>query len=381
MTTVTRPDTLLPDPEPRAGALHGDLGRRPPGRAAGHVRGPAARPLRRPGPAGRREPTGPPALGVRRQPLLPGRDERGGRTPSRVRHPGADPLRGHAPRVLGHRRPHRRHGHQRGVGVAQLPLPDHRVLGTGLLRGPGPRAGPGRHPGLERLALRGVVAALSRPHHPRAASPSWPTPSSGRRRSGATPNAGSGRSPSPSGPTGSGCPASSRATGTRSSPPARRPTRSSRSTSGPRACPTCPTDSPMVALGATLFGQMSLSACAEWIWSGLPVRYPGDQDRHERGGHRLGGHAARPARQHRRALGLRAGLRPVGAAARPRCWPRNFWFCTIDDPSTIETRHRIGIDHIMVEVDYPHGDSTWPDTQDGHRTVLGPPARSRTSAR
>jgi hypothetical protein len=42
---------------------------------------------------------------------------------------------------------------------------------------------------------------------------------------------------------------------------------------------------------------------------------------------------------------------------------RNFWFCTIDDPSTIDTRYVIGIDHIMVEVDYPHGDSTWPDTQ------------------
>ena len=42
---------------------------------------------------------------------------------------------------------------------------------------------------------------------------------------------------------------------------------------------------------------------------------------------------------------------------------RNFWFCTIDDPSTIDTRHRIGIENIMVEVDYPHGDSTWPDTQ------------------
>ena len=42
---------------------------------------------------------------------------------------------------------------------------------------------------------------------------------------------------------------------------------------------------------------------------------------------------------------------------------RNFWFCTLDDPSTIDTRHRIGIDHVMVEVDYPHGDGTWPDTQ------------------
>ena len=42
---------------------------------------------------------------------------------------------------------------------------------------------------------------------------------------------------------------------------------------------------------------------------------------------------------------------------------RNFWFCTLDDPSTIDTRHRIGLDRIMVETDYPHGDGTWPDTQ------------------
>jgi hypothetical protein len=26
-------------------------------------------------------------------------------------------------------------------------------------------------------------------------------------------------------------------------------------------------------------------------------------------------------------------------------------------------RHRIGIDHILVEQDYPHCDSTWPRTQ------------------
>ena len=30
-----------------------------------------------------------------------------------------------------------------------------------------------------------------------------------------------------------------------------------------------PKDAPMVPLGATLFGQLSLAACAEWLWSGL----------------------------------------------------------------------------------------------------------------
>jgi predicted TIM-barrel fold metal-dependent hydrolase len=42
---------------------------------------------------------------------------------------------------------------------------------------------------------------------------------------------------------------------------------------------------------------------------------------------------------------------------------RNFFFCSIDDPSAIEQRYRIGIDNIMVESDYPHADSSWPDTQ------------------
>jgi hypothetical protein len=42
---------------------------------------------------------------------------------------------------------------------------------------------------------------------------------------------------------------------------------------------------------------------------------------------------------------------------------RNFWFCAIDDPSGLDHRHRIGIDHVLLESDYPHQDGTWPDTQ------------------
>ena len=51
------------------------------------------------------------------------------------------------------------------------------------------------------------------------------------------------------------------------------------------------------------------------------------------------------------------GLRPADVLRR------NFWFCTIEDIVTMDTRHTIGVDNICVEVDYPHGDSTWPDTQ------------------
>jgi predicted TIM-barrel fold metal-dependent hydrolase len=132
---------------------------------------------------------------------------------------------------------------------------------------------------------------------------------------------------------------------------------------GSSGMPDMPADSPLVALGATLFGQMSLSACAEWIWSGLPARYPEIKIAMSEGG--IGWVAMLLDRLdnivERSGYGRdydRSGLLPAQVLAR------NFWFCTIDDPSTIGTRHRIGIDHIMVEVDYPHGDSTWPDTQD-----------------
>ena len=93
---------------------------------------------------------------------------------------------------------------------------------------------------------------------------------------------------------------------------------------------------------------------------GLPVRYPDLKIAMSEGGIGWVAMLHRPARQHRRPLGLR---RWAGTSRPADVLRRNFWFCTIDDPSTIDTRHRIGVENIMVEVDYPHGDSTWPDTQ------------------
>jgi predicted TIM-barrel fold metal-dependent hydrolase len=121
-----------------------------------------------------------------------------------------------------------------------------------------------------------------------------------------------------------------------------------------------PSDSPNVQLGATLFGQMSLSACAEWVWSGYGVRHPDLKVAMSEGG--IGWVAMLLDRLDnivdRSGYGIGWDIRPADVLRR------NFWFCTIDDPSTIDTRHHIGIDHIMVESDYPHGDSTWPDTQE-----------------
>jgi hypothetical protein len=50
---------------------------------------------------------------------------------------------------------------------------------------------------------------------------------------------------------------------------------------------------------------------------------------------------------------------------------RNFWFCAVEDPSSFIQRDRIGIDHILLEEDYPHCDSLWPRTQSVVRACIG----------
>jgi predicted TIM-barrel fold metal-dependent hydrolase len=121
-----------------------------------------------------------------------------------------------------------------------------------------------------------------------------------------------------------------------------------------------PDGAPTIELRATMFGSLSMAACAEWIWSLYPDRYPDLQVALSEGGigwvpmlkDRLTNMVERSG-----FAGRTWKTAPVEALAR------NFYFCTIDDPTTIELRHAVGVDRIMVEVDYPHADSTWPDTQ------------------
>lgn len=136
---------------------------------------------------------------------------------------------------------------------------------------------------------------------------------------------------------------------------------------GSSGMPPIPPGAPALQLGATLFGQLSLAACAEWLWSGYPLRLPDLRIAMSEGG--IGWVAMLLDRLEnvvdRSGYGLGWEVAPAEVLAR------NFWFCTLDDPSTIDTRHRIGVEHIMVETDYPHGDGTWPDTQEVLRSCWG----------
>ena len=120
-----------------------------------------------------------------------------------------------------------------------------------------------------------------------------------------------------------------------------------------------PEGAPTLQLGATMFGQLSLSACAEWVWSGYPLRHPELQIAMSEGG--IGWVPMLIDRLE--IMCRRNGYAGDWTVAPADVLRRNFWFCTFDDPSTIDARHVIGVDHIMVEVDYPHGDSIWPNVQ------------------
>jgi len=134
-----------------------------------------------------------------------------------------------------------------------------------------------------------------------------------------------------------------------------------------------PSDDPPFELLPTLFPANAFLACADWLWSGVCTRFPDLRIAMAEGGvgwvnmladrvdyvldHSASGVESRHWTDE---------LRPSEVLAR------NFWFCTIDDPSTLEpTIRRLGAERIMLEVDYPHADSTWPHTQELVHARLG----------
>jgi predicted TIM-barrel fold metal-dependent hydrolase len=124
----------------------------------------------------------------------------------------------------------------------------------------------------------------------------------------------------------------------------------------------------------TLFGSgYAMVTAIEWLHAGIAARFPGIKICLSEGGigwigavldrleHQEGYRDAKP----RFALGGdpdRTGL-AVGDPMLKETLRRNYWFCTLDEPSGIAQRDRIGVDRIVFEVDYPHSDTAWPHTQ------------------
>ena len=112
-----------------------------------------------------------------------------------------------------------------------------------------------------------------------------------------------------------------------------------------------------------LFSASSMVAAHEWIFSGVPSKFPDLKICMSEGG--IGWVPM--------TIDRLDYIRSHSGAAMSQHWKydetptevllNHFYFCMLDNPSSISAYELIGSDHIMVESDYPHSDSTWPDTQ------------------
>ncbi len=111
-----------------------------------------------------------------------------------------------------------------------------------------------------------------------------------------------------------------------------------------------------------LFQVNGMITVVDWIYSKIPVHFPGLKIVLSEAGV-----SWVPAMRER----LRRAYRQVETST---AWTaddpdpvellhRNFWFTSIEDPSAFRLLDLIGDEHVMLETDYPHPDTSWPHAQ------------------
>ncbi|WP_420638914.1 amidohydrolase family protein [Candidatus Poriferisocius sp.] len=129
---------------------------------------------------------------------------------------------------------------------------------------------------------------------------------------------------------------------------------------------------PALGVGATMFQMHAYMAAADWVWSGIPVRYSGIKIAMSEGGCGWLPIMYDRLKHQIEISGHGRDMWPGGTDVGPHeVLLRNFYYCTINDPSSIDAVIALNLDHTMVETDYPHADSTWPDCQDTLVSKLG----------
>ncbi len=111
-----------------------------------------------------------------------------------------------------------------------------------------------------------------------------------------------------------------------------------------------------------LFFAYAMFYAVDWLYSMIPVRHPDLRICLSEGG--IGWVAGLIDRldhilRYHQLYGTWQGIELTPAEVLRR----NFRFCALDDPAAFHQTDRIGPENLMVESDYPHLDSTWPDTQ------------------
>jgi predicted TIM-barrel fold metal-dependent hydrolase len=117
--------------------------------------------------------------------------------------------------------------------------------------------------------------------------------------------------------------------------------------------PEAPTD-----VLAVMFGMFAMQTALHWLFSLVPSRPPNLKIALSEGGIGwLAGVLDRWGDSH--------GTWGAQELTPGEVLRRNFYFyfCFLTDPLSLRLRREFGLDHLMYEVDYPHSDSTWPNSQ------------------
>ncbi|MFB7222719.1 amidohydrolase family protein [Streptomyces sp. NPDC056227] len=124
-------------------------------------------------------------------------------------------------------------------------------------------------------------------------------------------------------------------------------------------------DSPQEVLSA-LFTVSALASAVDWVFSKIPVRFPQLKLVLSEGG--IGWLPMLLDRlDYIASEYVPGGMTDTwdGIEESPReVLLRNFWFAAYYDPRTIGHLDKDVLPHVMYEADYPHADSSWPDTQE-----------------
>jgi predicted TIM-barrel fold metal-dependent hydrolase len=117
------------------------------------------------------------------------------------------------------------------------------------------------------------------------------------------------------------------------------------------------------AVAATLSFNNSMASVADWLFSGKLTQFPGLRLAYSEG--QIGWlpylleRADTVWREHRAWVGV-SDIVPEPPSSYYRS---NIFGCFFRDMHGVRARDEIGIDTIVFETDYPHTDSTWPDTK------------------
>ena len=127
-------------------------------------------------------------------------------------------------------------------------------------------------------------------------------------------------------------------------------------------------------VSVALFPLSGIEALVDWIYAGVPMRFPRLKVALSEAG--VSWVPMALERLHRAKVHDVGDAWPGGSLSPEEIVHRNFVFCSIEDPSSFRALDIIGEDNVMVETDYPHFDTTWPGCQAMIRSELDgfPPA-------